>query len=242
MCYVHVGLPAEKLNRKHPLTQVPTMSHDKVLSLLEAASAALAEATYIMKDSLLPLPASPPSPISPSVSSMNQVDYFCDESLYAEGNICPKIWKVPGDAKGELGHLAKVAFKSGSYGISIGRSSHSASTEDVRGPLGYCVVDKERWDVAKEISVGDIFYMVDSTDKIVYRGILTAQPVGGPFCPIRSLENSFVACLGLVSDSQLRSEVELVFKVDWKLYSHYDKHWSEFLDVVGEGVCRLPDE
>ena len=234
------------------------MSHDKVLSLLEAASAALTEATYIMKDSVLP----PPSPISPSATDAD-LDYFCDESLYAEDKMCPKIWSVPGnDQLRELvdGHLSKVAVTSGSYGISIGRQAGLAEQVlaspgprvqvlaspgprvQVLGPLGYCLVDQNQWNVVKEISVGDIFYMVDSTDKIVYRGILTAQPVGGPFCPIRSLENSFVACLGLVSDRELRSEVELVFKVDWKVHSHYDKDWSEFLEVVGEGVCRLPDE
>ena len=211
----------------------------KVLSLLEAASAALAEATYIMKDSVLPLP---PSPISPSASSITEVDYFFDESIFDDGKVKVNVWNVPGydEKKLDNGRLAKVAVNTSSYGISIGRGS--GPTEEVLGPLGYCLVDKGLWDVVKEISIGDIFYMADTTDDIVYRGVVTAQPVGGPFCPIRSLENSFVACLGLVSDTQLRSEVEIVFKVDWKLYSHYDKDWSEFLDVIGEGVCRLPDE
>ena len=214
---------------------------DKVLSLLEAASAALAEATYIMKDSVLPLP---PSPISPSASSITEVDYFFDESIFDDGKVKVNVWNVPGydEKKLDNDRLAKVAVNTSSYGISIGRSSPSGPTVQVLGPLGYCLVDQNQWNVVKEISVGDIFYMVDSTDKIVYRGIVTAQPVGGPFCPIRSLENSFVACLGLVSDRELRSEVELVFKVDWKVHSHYDKDWSEFLEVVGEGVCRLPDE
>jgi hypothetical protein len=240
------------------------MSHDKVLSLLEAASSALAEATHIMKDSLLPLPPSPPSPISQSASSMTEVDegYFFDEGLYdADGKVLAspgprvqvlaspgprvqddlkKIWNVPGDELGELGHLAKVAVTTASYGISIGRNS--GATEDVLGPLGYCVVDKEKWSLAKDISVGDIFYMADFTDGKVYRGIVTAHPVAGPFCPIRSLENSFTACLGLVSDYELRSEVELVFKVDWKEFDQYDQDWCDFLELIGTGLCRLPDE
>jgi hypothetical protein len=217
------------------------MSHDKVLSLLQAASAALTEATYIMKDSVLPLPASPPSPISPSATSMTEVDcdYFFDESHLADGNVHVKIWSVPGNDNMD-GRLANVAINTNSYGISLKRQTDIA--EQVLGPLGYCVVDKEKWDVAKEISVGDIFYMTNPTDGMVYRGIVTAQPVGGPFCPIRCIEKSFVACLGLVSDNDLRSEVELVFKVDWKVYANYDQEWYEFLKVVGEGVCRLPDE
>ena len=222
---------------------------DKVLNLLEAASAALSEATDIMKDSMLPLPA---SPISPSASDAE--GYFFDESHYTDGNVhLKKFWSVPGnDEKGwfDNGHLAKVAVTTASYGVSIGpRTSLAPSalglqepTEDVRGPLGYCVVDKEKWSVAKDISVGDVFYMVDSTDHKVYRGTVTAQPVAGPFCPIRSLENSFVACLGLFSEVELRSEVQLVFKVDWKVHAHFDNEWAAFLEVVGEGVCRLPDE
>jgi hypothetical protein len=212
---------------------------DKVLSLLEAAAAALAEATHIMKDSSLPLPPSPPSPISPSASSMNEADYFCDESLYAQGTMWPKIWSVPGNDNID-GRIANVAINTNSYGISLKRQTDIA--EQVLGPLGYCVVDKQKWDVVKEISVGDIFYMTNPTDGMVYRGIVTAQPVAGPFCPIRSLNNSFVACLGLVSDNDLHSEVEVVFKVDWKVYANYDEEWYEFLKVVGEGVCRLPDE
>lgn len=225
----------------------------KVLSLLEAASAALSEATYIVKDSMLPLPPSPPSPISPSATSEVGVDwgdfsqgYVFDEGVYeADGSVKKNVWNVPGnDEKRELvdGHLAKVAVANGSYGISIGRSSLSGPTEDVLGPLGYCLVDKKKWSVAKEISVGDVFYMTDSTDNIVYRGIITGQPVAGPFCPIRSLANSFAACLGLVSDRELRSEVELVFKVDWKVYSQIGDEWTAFLNIVGEGISLITEE
>jgi hypothetical protein len=220
----------------------------KVLSLLEAASAALSEATYMVKDSMLPLPPSPPSPISPSATSEVGVDwgdcsqgYVFDEGVYkTDGSVKANVWNVPGnDEKRELvdGHLAKVAVANGSYGISVTRQT--GPTEEVLGPLGYCVVDKKKWSVAKDISVGDVFYMTDSTDNIVYRGIITAQPVAGPFCPIRSLENSFTACLGLVSDRDLRSEVELVFKVDWKVYSQIGDCWKAFLEVVGEGISFI---
>jgi len=236
------------------------MSHNKVLSLLEAASSALSAATHIMKEySSLPLPPSPPSPISPSFTSLNDVvdyediswpceGYVFDEGIYlTEGEIdaAPKVWCVPGDDElGELveGHLAKVAVVNGTYGISISRSGTQGPTEEVRGPLGYCLVDKERWTVAKDISIGDIFYMADSTNQIVYRGIVTAQPVAGPFCSIRSLENSFAACLGLVPDDNLKKEVELVFKVDWKVHSHIGHEWEAFFELVGKGVSRVSEE
>jgi hypothetical protein len=150
------------------------MSHDQVLSLLEAAASALAEATHIMKDSFLPLP---PSPISPSASE-TEVDcegYFFDESHLADRNVHVKIWSVPGNDNID-GRIANVAINTNSYGISLKRQADIA--EQVLGPLGYCVVDKEKWDVVKEISVGDVFYMTDKEN--VYRGIVTAQPVAGP--------------------------------------------------------------
>jgi hypothetical protein len=173
---------------------------------------------------------------------MTEVDYFDESAFDLDVKAKDNVWKVPGNHEKDLVncHLAKVAVANGSYGISIGRAS--SDTENVLGPLGYCVVDKGRWDVAKEISIGDILYMIDSTDEIVYRGIVVAQPVAGPFCPIRSLENSFIACLGLVDERELHSQVELVFKVDWKVYAQFDKQWAEFLEVVDDGVCRLPDE
>lgn len=225
------------------------MSHDKVLSLLEAASSALNEATHIMKDySSLPLP---PSPISPSVTSLNEFEYakdapeyFIDEALYDEdGNPIqkPKVWCVPGsDEKGELveGHLADVAVHTGSYGISIGCQDWTAKA--VLGPLGYCRVCSIAWLSVKDISVGDILYMHNT--KKVFRGVITDQPIKGPFCSIRSLENSFAACLSLVPDDQLRSEIEVVFKVDWKEYDEYDQDWHDFLQFGEKNACPLPNE
>lgn len=219
------------------------MSHDKVLSLLEAASSALNEATHIMKDySSLPLP---PSPISPSVASLNEFEYapdtpeyYIDEGLYdADGNPIqkPKVWNVPGTEKGEPGHLADVAVHTGSYGFSIG--GQDDVKEIVLGPLGYCRVSKVGWASVKDISVGDILYTHNT--KKVFRGVITSQPIKGPFCSIRSLENSFTACIGLVPDDQLRNEIEVVFKVDWAEEDDYDEYWHDFL--LGK-ICRLPSE
>lgn len=198
------------------------MSHVKVLSLLEAASSALTEATCIMKDySSLPLPESPPSPISQSVAS----DTF-DELREFKGFSKESAYCVPGsDKNGEPGHRADVAVATSSYGMSIGYCGYMS--KDVLGPLGYCRVSEIDWLFVKDISVGNILYTHNT--KKVFRGVVTGQPIKGPFCPIRSLENSFIASLGLVSDDQLRSEVEVVFKVDWKEHAELDEKWSEIL-------------
>jgi hypothetical protein len=225
------------------------MSHDKVLSLLKAASSALTEATGIMKDySSLPLPDSPPSPISPSVSSVSDyveprksshytplelLEYSLDDkkkySIEAElAKIRMKeiAWSVPGtDENGVPGHRADVAVATSRYGMSIGYCGFMS--KNVLGPLGYCRVSEIDWLFSKDISVGKILYTHNT--KKVFRGVVTGQPIKGPFCPIRSLENSFIACLGLVSDDQLRSEVEVVFKVDWKGHAELDQKWSEIL-------------
>lgn len=213
------------------------MSHDKVLSLLEAASSALTEATGIMKDySSLPLPDSPPSPISPSVSSVSDyveprkirlIPPYIREYCWKE----ERAWSVPGtDENGVPGHLADVAVGTSRYGISLSPiGPNDQFTEDVLGPLGYCRVSiwKNLFKDLFFISVGHILYTHNT--KKVFRGVVTGQPIKGPFCPIRSLENSFIACLGLVSDDQLRSEVEVVFKVDWKEHAELDEKWSEIL-------------
>jgi hypothetical protein len=214
------------------------MSHDKVLSLLEAASSALTQATGIMKDySSLPLPDSPPSPISPSVSSVSDYveprKYCIPRELptivpYVRQNtwIKESAWSVPGtNENGEPGHRADVAVATSRYGMSIGDCGFMS--KDVLGPLGYCRVFEIDWIFVKDISVGQILYTHNT--KKVFRGVITGQPIKGPFCPIRSLENSFVACLGLVSDDQLRSEVEVVFKVDWKEHAELDEKWSDIL-------------
>jgi len=225
------------------------MSHDKVLSLLEAASSALTQATGIMKDySSLPLPDSPPSPISPSVSSVSDyveprksshytplelLEYSLDDvkkySIKAElAKITRKEcgYSVPGsDKNGVPGHRADVAVATGSYGMSIGYCGYMS--KDVLGPLGYCRVSWYDWLFVKGIFVGNMLYTHNT--KKVFRGVITGQPIKGPFCPIRSLENSFVACLGPVSDEQLKKEVEVVFKVDWKEHAELDEKWSEIL-------------
>jgi hypothetical protein len=118
-----------------------------------------------------------------------------------------------------------VAVATGSYGMSIGYCGFMS--KDVLGPLGYCRVCEIDWIFVKDISVGQVLYTHNT--KKVFRGVITAQPIKGPFCPIRSLENSFIACLGLVSDDQLRSEVEIVFKVEWKEHADLDEKWSEIL-------------
>ena len=225
------------------------MSNDKVLSLLQAASSALASATYLIREER-PLPPSPPaspSPISPGEESFDLDEYIFDDDLYDEKGFVveatPNFWYVP-----DFNELfVDVALSNGTYGISIGSYSifmHDTlgPSEEVRGPLGYCRVDKASWTEAKDIRVGDFLYMMNEKAGKVFRGIVTNQPIKGPFCSIRSLENSFVACLGMFADVDLRREVEIVFKVDWE--EHCDlKVWADFLQTIDyTKVVRLSNE
>ena len=222
------------------------MSHEKVVSLLEAASSALSKATYIMKDyTTLPLP---PSPISPSVASLEDAEiseYMIDEAHDIKtimNNLkTTPAWSVPGTYEnGVPGHLADVAVGTRSYGFSIGRmGANDPFTNDVLGPLGYCRVSPCKFCLESLISVGDILYTHNT--KKVFRGVITDQPIKGPFCSIRSLENSFTACLGVVSDEQLRTEVEIVFKVDWTEEDDYDEYWENYLQD-GKHISSLPRE
>ena len=202
-----------------------------VLSLLEAASAALTKATLMVRETV-PLPPSP----ALSAISHDLEGYVFDESLYADPQ---KTWYVP-----DFNELfVDVALSNGTYGISIGSYSifmndKLGASEEVRGPLGYCLVDKEGWTEAKDMAVGDVLYMMNHKTGKALRGIITGQPVKGPFCSMRSLENSFVACLGMFADVDLRREVEIVFKVDWTEHSDLNT-WTKFLECIDENKVTL---
>jgi hypothetical protein len=55
---------------------------------------------------------------------------------------------------------------------------------------------------------------------------------------MRSLENSFVACLGMFADVDLRREVEIVFNVDWTEHSDLNT-WTKFLECIDENKVTL---
>jgi len=162
-----------------------------------------------------PLPASPP----------NEYDF---ESEYDPDDVDPnysKVWVVSqiDDMYGDV--VAKTALNNGTLGFDI--SARDSETMVVRGPLGPCLVSKKVWELASLVCVGDTVYMED--DGVVYKGRITGQPIKGPFCPIRSLENSFFACLGTHTDKQLGKEVEIVFTVDWKRHAEMNDEWADFI-------------
>jgi hypothetical protein len=126
------------------------------------------------------------------------------------------------------GLWAKVAVENGTYGICVDRSDSLTANEEVDGLHGKVLVSKRRWAAAKDISQGDTLYLGDTVAKKVYRGLVTAPPVG-PFCPLDSLEQSFFCMTGLKSDEKLATTVELVYKV----------HWEEVGDLTPEWYDRL---
>jgi len=114
------------------------------------------------------------------------------------------------------GLWAKVAVAHNVYGICVDKSESDNANKEVDGPLGKVVVSKRRWGNAKSISVGDTLYMGDTVQKKVFKGLVVDQPLKGPFCPLNSLENSFICMVGLQSDEKLSRTAELVFKVEWE--------------------------
>jgi len=168
-----------------------------------------------------PLPASPP----------NEYDFEDFEDEYDPDDVDPnysKIWAVSGihELYGDV--MAKTALNNGTFGFAI--TGHNSETMVVRGPLGPCLVSKEGWEKSALVYVGDTLYM--EHDGVVYKGRITDQPIKGPFCSLRSLENSFFACLGVHSDEQLGREVEIVFKVDWKRCGDMNDDWADFMSCL----------
>ena len=143
-----------------------------------------------------------------------------------------KVWSVHDcHTHVKKGIWAAGAVANGNYGVCVGPSKDSkeTSTTKVAGPLGEVVVSKRRWNDAKGISVGDTLFMGDTYAKKVFKGLVTAQPVTGPFCSASAKENSFICTLGPQTDERLCSEVEVVFKVNWTEVAPLTDEWKKHL-------------
>jgi hypothetical protein len=128
------------------------------------------------------------------------------------------------------GEWVATAITDGQYGIGIAPTfgSKDSSNEKIMGPLGEVTVSKRRWAAAKSISVGDTLFMGDTYRKKVYKGLVTAQPVAGPFCPLSSPDNSFRMKFAPLRLS-FEQEVEVSFKVDWTEVSPLTDEWKDYL-------------
>ena len=139
-------------------------------------------------------------------------------------------------SRSNAGAWAEAAISNGMYGICIGpsRNSKETSSMTMRGPRGYVAVSKARWNNAKNIRVGDTLFLGDTHLNKVFKGIVTAQPVYGAFCPLGSMEDSFFAKVRRpqtkpLTEADLRREVELVFNVDWQCVGELTEEWKGYL-------------
>lgn len=147
-----------------------------------------------------------------------------------------KVWSVH-DCHSHLkknGIWAAGAVTNGNYGICVGPSEDSkdSSNTKVEGPKGEVIVSKRRWNDAKGISVGDTLFMGDTHLKKVFKGLVTEQPVKGPFCSLASKENSFLCALEPQTEERLRREVEIVFKVIWEEVAPLTDEWKDYLGTA----------
>lgn len=147
----------------------------------------------------------------------------------------PKTWSVHDcHTYHKKGEWVATAIADGEYGIGIAptvgkKPSKDSANEKIMGPLGEVVVSKKRWAAAKGISVGDTLFMGDTHGKKVYKGLVTAQPVAGPFCPLASADNSFRLKFGAGPSGCYDDEVEVSFKVDWVEVGSLTKEWYDYL-------------
>jgi hypothetical protein len=139
-------------------------------------------------------------------------------------------------SRSKAGAWAEAAISNGMYGVCIGpsRNSKENSNMTMRGPRGYVSVSKARWNHAKNIRVGDTLFLGDTHIGKVFKGVVTAQPVYGAFCPLGSTEESFFAKVRRpqtkpLTEADLAREVELVFKVDWQCVGELTEEWKGYL-------------
>ena len=150
----------------------------------------------------------------------------------AEATSVGKTWSVHDcHTHCKKGTWAASAVANSNYGVCIGPSKDSKenTNEKIIGPLGEITVSKRRWKNAKGISVGDTLFMGDTYTKKVFKGLVTAQPVAGPFCSQASKDNSFLCSLGVTDDERLAREVEVSFKVVWTEVGPLTEEWCSYL-------------
>lgn len=138
-------------------------------------------------------------------------------------------------SRSNAGAWADAAIKTGMYGVCVGPSRNSKDTSNmtVRGPHGDVSVSKGRWNQGGiNICVGDTIFLGDTYKNKVFKGIVTARPVDGPFCPLESMEESFFVKVKHerpLTEADLAREVELVFKVDWQCVGELTEEWKGYL-------------
>lgn len=234
---------------------------DTILSLLQAASTALEAAKNLMeKLPQTPPPQQPQAQQAPMKAEENwesasdgwpveQLNFDATFVPVAEAEVAAevaeaeppapaKIWSVHDchtHLKGKSkGIWAREAVANGTYGICVGPTpgSKDSANEKILGPLGEVTISKRRWKNAKGISVGDMLFMGDTHAKKVFKGVVTAQPVNGPFCPQESLTNSFIANLSdrkAGDEAALAREVEVAFTVGWNEVGPLTEEWYKYL-------------
>jgi hypothetical protein len=142
-----------------------------------------------------------------------------------------KVWSVHDcHTYHKKGEWVATAIADGQYGIGVAPTfgSKDSANEKVMGPLGEVMVSKRRWAAAKNISVGDCLFMGDTHGKKVFKGLVTGQPVAGPFCPLASADNSFRIKFapGRLNFDQ---EVEVSFNVSWTEVGSLTDEWKDYL-------------
>ena len=189
----------------------------------------------------MPMPASPvPVPVTP-VTPVTPVDgwpvYEADVAVEVPVAVeaalpLPKTWSVHDcHTYHKKGEWVATAIADGQYGIGVAPTfgSKDSSNEKIMGPLGEVIVSKLRWKHAKDISVGDTLFMGATHAKKVYKGLVTAQPVAGPFCPLSSSDNSFRIKFGAGPSGCYDNEVELTFNVSWEEVGPLTDEWKNYL-------------
>jgi hypothetical protein len=172
---------------------------------------------------------------TPSVSLQEREELFesaAEPETLLKAKPEGKVWAVHDcHTHVKKGIWAAGAVAKGNYGVCVGPSKDSKDTANMKvaGPLGEVVVSKRRWNDAKSISVGDTLFMGDTYTKKVFKGLVTAQPVAGPFCSAEAKEESFICTLGPQTDERLKAEVEVVFKVNWTEVAPLTDEWKKHL-------------
>lgn len=136
------------------------------------------------------------------------------------------------------GEQAKFCVEHSLYAVYLSPSGSAAHNLLIRGKDGRdLLVSKSRWNQTKEIQEGSILYMADTVSGSVYKGkvIKRFSPynVNDSFYSVRREVHKIMQKKKSKENhlKDVESEVELLFKVDWKKHATLDQKWRHKLDV-----------
>jgi hypothetical protein len=159
-----------------------------------------------------------------------------------------RIWSVSDcHSHSYSGSWGLEATESGTYGVCVDPSKSEGANITMSLVTGEKVeVSKKRYNVAKDIRIGDTLYMGDKKRRAVFKGTVVGQSVPGLFKSEDPSIQSFrrhvgerVEAAGKSDDfAPLSEQLELMWEVKWERVATLTAEWKVYLKFSHRSSVR----